>query len=218
VNKSLPNHKIKRIGLTGSIGTGKSTAANILRGLGVPVIDADELAKRVVSPGQPALNEIRNRFGKNVINPEGTLNRESLAKVVFENPQALADLNAIVHPRVSAEASSEFTRLLESSTVGFAVYDVPLLYETGMEKQFDLVVVVHTAAALQLGRIMARATMVEAQAKARIAAQLDIDEKAKRSDWVIDNNGSREDLEAEVESFVDAIIRHNDKYPKAEKP
>jgi len=213
VNRSLPRRHIKKVGLTGSIGTGKSTVSNILKKAGVPVIDADELSKRVVAPGQPALEEIRKRFGSTVMDVDGGLDREALAEVVFKDPKALADLNAIVHPRVSEESLSEFNRLIESSPMGFVVYDVPLLYETGMETQFDLVAVVHTAASHQLDRIMSRATLSEPQARARIAAQLDIDEKARRGDWVIDNNGSIEALEGEVNSFVGAILSHNDKYP-----
>lgn len=193
---------VRLIGLTGGIATGKSTAARFFEEAGVPVVDADRLARRVVEPGRPALEDIRRAFGDAILGPDGRLDRAALGALVFRDPAARARLEAIVHPRVAAEAEREVRRLLAETPGGIVVYDVPLLYETGAEGRFDLVAVVYVPRAEQLRRLCRRDRLSPQAAGLRLASQLDIEEKARRADAVLDNQGSRDGLRAQVRQLI----------------
>jgi dephospho-CoA kinase len=200
---------IRRVALTGSIATGKSAAARMLADLGVPVVDADELARRVVEPGRPAWEEIRRTFGPSVVRADGEIDRNALAAVVFSDPEALKRLNAIVHPRVAEEAEREFSRCLGAEPACFVVYNVPLLFEAGLSEGFDLVAVVYAGPALQRERLRRRNGFSQEEIDRRIAAQLDMEEKVRRADVVLDNRGTLEELERQVRDLVAAVRAHN---------
>ncbi len=196
---------VKKIGLTGSIATGKSTVTAILREEGFTVICADELARRVVEPGRVAFFEIVEEFGDEVVGSDGALDRKKLGAKVFSDRAARKRLEEIVHPQVSKEALFELEKAAKLKPDMPVIYDVPLLYEIGAEGDFDLVVVVHTEQKLQLERLMARDGLGREEALRRIATQMDIDEKAARADLVIYNTGTIAELEREAAKLAQAI-------------
>lgn len=179
---------MRLIGLTGGIASGKSTFARALRELSVPVIDADQLSRAAVAPGTRALMEIARLFGPEVIGQEGELDRKRVAAKVFGDAAARARLEAIVHPAVRDAMHQETERLAKAGHP-IAFYDVPLLYEVGLEKELDSVAVVWTPRATQVDRMVGRDGFTRAEAEARLAAQLPIDEKAARADFVVENDG-----------------------------
>lgn len=207
--RPLPPRAVRLLGLTGGIGTGKTTAADFFREAGVAVVDADLLARRAVEPGEPALEEIRRFFGRAVTCADGSLDREALARRVFFDAAARARLEAIVHPRVQALADREIAAALAASPDGLVVYDVPLLFETGADARVDVVVVVYAPADLQERRLRARGGMDEAQIRARLRSQQDIEEKARRADVVLDNRGTPEDLRRQVMDLVAQLSARN---------
>ena len=190
-------------GLTGGYGSGKSTVAARLRSRRVPVIDADELARAVVLPGSRGLREIAEQFGPAVV-AGGVLDRRALAQIVFADPSARARLNAITHPRVQ-ELRAERQRALADAGEPLACYEVPLLYENGLESELAAVVVVTTPESVQIARAMARDRASEAEVRARLAAQLPLADKAARADFVIDNSGRRELTEARTDEVLRAL-------------
>jgi dephospho-CoA kinase len=186
---------MRLVGLTGGIASGKSSLAAALRELGAPVIDADALARDAVRAGSPALQEIVRQFGPGVIGPDGELDRKGMAARVFADDGARARLEAIVHPAVRAAVAAETARLAAAGHP-LAFYDVPLLYERGLDREVDCVVVVHAPKALQVARLRARDGLGAEEAEARLAAQLPIDEKARRADVVVSNVGDLASLRA----------------------
>jgi dephospho-CoA kinase len=196
-----------RIALTGGIATGKTYVRRRLEMLGVPTIDADLLARAVASPGSPAFDAIRARFGASVVAPDGSLDRRRLADIVFRDPGARVDLERIIHPHVYAAIQSWFGAL--SPDTDLAVADIPLLFETGRERDFDRVVVVACDAPAQVRRVIDRDGASEAEARRRIAAQLPIEEKVKRADSVVWTNGSLADTDAQVEQLVHDLRRRS---------
>jgi dephospho-CoA kinase len=190
-------------GLTGGIGSGKSTVAARFRERGLPVIDADVLAREVVAPGTEGLSAIVARFG-DVRDDAGGLDRKKLAARVFQDDDARRALNAITHPRVAALAADR-TRALEARGEPLACYEVPLLFETGLEAALSPVVVVGTPVAVQLQRAAARDSATAAEVEARIRAQMPLEEKIRRADYVIDNAGTREATLARADEVLDAI-------------
>lgn len=189
------------VGLTGGIGSGKSTLAAEVRGLGVPVVDADAVARAVVAPGTPALAEIAATFGPEMLRPDGALDRPRLGALVFRDAAARRRLEAITHPAVRAATAAELSRLAAEGTA-LALYDVPLLYEAGLEATLDAVIVVWVPRAVQLERVCRRDGLSRAEAEARLAAQLPLDDKAARADAVVDNCGPREDLPGKAARLV----------------
>jgi dephospho-CoA kinase len=179
---------VKVVGLTGGIASGKSTFAAALRARKVPVVDADALARAAVAPGTPALAEIARTFGSDVIGADGALDRKRMGALAFSDAAARARLEAITHPAVRA-AMAEETRRLADAGHGLAFYDTPLLYEVGLDRVLDSVVVVWATPAVQRARIVARDGLSPEEADARIAAQLPIDDKAARADFVVENVG-----------------------------
>ncbi len=176
------------IGLTGGIATGKSTFAAALRALGVPVIDADQLARAAVAKGTPGLAAVVAAFGEDVLAPGGELDRGRMARLVFSDPAARARLEAAVHPAVRALFRDELAGLAAGGHA-VAAYDVPLLYEANADGEVDLAVVVWAPRESQIARLAARDGLDRAGAEARLAAQLPIDEKAARADAVVVNDG-----------------------------
>ncbi len=179
-----------RVGLTGGIGSGKSSVAEVFAGQGAVVIDADQLARDVLAPGSDGLQAVVDRFGAGVVAPDGSLDRGALAAVVFADEAARDDLNAIVHPMVSALSAE---RMAAAGPGTIVVYDVPLLVETGRQGEFDAVVVVTAPLAARIARLADRG-VAEADARARIAAQASDDQRREIAWAVIDNAGSRDQL------------------------
>ena len=188
-------------GLTGGIGSGKSTVASLLRERGVPVVDADELSREAVAPGSPGLAEVVQAFGPEVVAADGSLDRKRLGALVFSDELARKRLNSLTHPRVRQLSAERFARLAEQG-VSLAGYDVPLLFEVGLDAVLRPTVVVVSSEANQLARIMARDGLSEAEARARIAAQLPLPEKRRRADHVLDNDGSIADLAVQVDELL----------------
>jgi dephospho-CoA kinase len=190
-----------RIALTGGIATGKTYVASRLREAGVPVIDADVLAREVVAPGTPGLDAVIQRFGGAILTSEGTLNRARLGEIVFRDESARKDLEAIVHPAVRRRIEKFFEQLSENTP--FAVADIPLLYETGRAKDFDRVIVVAASAETQIARVMARDGLSRETAERRLAAQLPIASKVDKADFVIRTDGTY----AETADQVAALLK-----------
>jgi dephospho-CoA kinase len=184
---------VRVLGLTGGIATGKSTFAAALRARGVPVLDADAVARTVVAPGEPALAEIARAFGPQVLGPDGALDRRRLGALVFADPEARRRLERITHPAVRAAVAAETARLAAQGHA-LAFYDVPLLFEVGLDRDLDCVVVVYAPREVQRERLVRRDGLTPAEADARLAAQLDIEEKARRADIVVENVAGAEDL------------------------
>lgn len=187
---------MRRIALTGGIATGKSYVRAHFGRLGVPTIDADVLARAVVEPGTSGLAEVVERFGPGVLDPTGALDRKKLAALVFSDANARHDLEQIIHPRVRAASDRWFASL--EGTAPFAIADIPLLYETGRHRDFDAVIVVATDPATQLRRVVERDSLSEKEARARLAAQLPIEDKVGRADYVIRTDGSFADTDAQI--------------------
>lgn len=184
---------MKVFGITGGIGSGKSTVANFMRRKGVPVVDADMLSREAVS----CFPAIIQTFGPQVIGKDGQLDRKALGQIVFSDPVAKTKLEAILHPRIQEMARERFDKLAADG-YPLAAYDVPLLFEAGLQDSYRPVVLVYVDEAEQIKRVMARSGLSEQDARARIAAQMPLAEKAQKADILIDNRGSREDLQRRV--------------------
>lgn len=194
---------MKVIGLTGGIASGKSTIANLLRGFGAPVFDADAESRAVAAKGSAALAEIAKTFGAEYLTPEGELNRPKMAELVFNDKEALKKLEGIIHKNVFA-AAQQFLAECRSKNMPAAVLDVPLLIECGWYKDVDAVWLVAVNSETQIERAMARSGMARGEVKARIAAQMTLEEKRAYAGLVIDNSGSIE----ETEKFVAAAWKN----------
>ena len=194
-----------RLALTGGIATGKSGVLRLLQARAIPTIDSDVLAREVVAPGTEGLRAVVGRFGTGVLDHDGALNRRALAATVFADAKARADLEAIVHPAVY----SGIRRWLESlpPETPLAVADIPLLYETGHQGDFDRVLVVACPPGEQLRRVMARDGASEAEARARLAAQWPIADKAARADDVIWTTGTHEETARQVDGLIRKLTR-----------
>ena len=188
---------MKRVGLTGGIATGKSHVRAVFEALGVPTIDADVLAHQAVAPGSAAFEAVRARFGPAVLDSAGGLDRRKLGGVVFADPQARKDLEAIIHPQV-VEAIDRWFSSLDARVHPFAIADVPLLYEASRERDYDVVIVTACELPTQIRRVMARDGISEGEAKQRIAAQLPIEDKVRRADHVIRTDGLLANTNAQV--------------------
>jgi len=192
---------MKVLGLTGGIGSGKSMVASMFAQLGADVIDADRLARDVVEPGQPALQEIASAFGRDILLPDGRLDRGKLGRIIFADPVARVTLNAITHPRIRERMDAEIAA--RQSGPGVLIVDIPLLYENERTGSVETVIVVWVDTQTQLRRLVERNGLSEHEARQRIAAQMPLDEKRARADVVIDNSGSPENTRRQV----DAIYR-----------
>ena len=188
---------MQRVALTGGIATGKSHVRAQLEALGVPTIDADVLAREAVAPGSAGLAAVTARFGPEVLDETGALDRRKLADIVFPDPAARADLERIVHPIVRRRMD-DWLESLDGGGHPFAVADIPLLYETGRERDFDAVIVTACSPETQVRRVMARDGLSESDARQRVAAQLPIDEKVRRADFVIHTEGTVAETDRQV--------------------
>lgn len=191
--------------LTGSIATGKSAVAAMLRGLGAHIIDTDLVAREVVEPGEPALEEIRAHFGGGVINGDGTLDRERLRGEIIRDPEKREALNRITHPRINAVVMKRITECNEGDDGMPIIIDVPLLYESGWDRFFPRVILVYVPVPVQVERLMARDGLDRPTAELTIAAQMSIEEKKGKAPYVIDNSGSLEETQKQVEGLFAAL-------------
>jgi dephospho-CoA kinase len=185
---------MRRVALSGGIATGKSTVAALLRRSGLPVVDADVLARDAVAVGTSGLSAVVARFGTAVIAADGTLDRPALGRLVFDDPAARRDLERVIHPYVRAAVADFFA----AAAAPAGVAEIPLVYETGWHRDFDAVVVVACHPHQQLERLMARDGLAEADARARLAAQWPIGDKARLADRVILTDGSRGETERQA--------------------
>jgi dephospho-CoA kinase len=189
--------EVRRIGLTGGIATGKSYVRSKFEELGVPTIDADILARQAVAPGSEGLTAVVARFGSGVLDAAGALDRRRLAQIVFADATARRDLEAIIHPFVRSQADAWF-RQVDAAQHPIAIADIPLLYETGGEKFYEAVIVTACEPEEQVRRIVERDHVTEIEARQRLAAQLPIEEKVGRADYVIRTDGSHADTDRQV--------------------
>src|ERR1700682_3161839 len=187
------------LGLTGGIGSGKSIVAQMCAQLGALVVDADQLAREVVEPGKPALQEIAATFGTDLILPDGRLDRPKLAGIIFADPAERAKLDAITHPRIRVRMDQEI--MARRSEPGVLIADIPLLYENDRTDSVERVIVVWVDTQTQLKRIRQRDGLTVESARQRIAAQMPLDLKRARADHVIDNSGARDDTRRQVEAI-----------------
>ena len=196
--------RVIRVALTGGIATGKSHVRLLFERLGVPTIDADVLARDAVARGTAGLRAVVDRFGAGVLDASGTLDRHKLAEVVFTDTAARKDLEAIVHPAVR-EATERFFASLDPAVHPFAIADIPLLYEVGRDKDFDGVIVTAVDPETQVRRVMERDGATEAEARQRLAAQMPIDEKVRRADYVITTSGTFDDTARQVREVFEKL-------------
>jgi dephospho-CoA kinase len=198
--------KPKRIGITGNIGSGKSSVAKLLVEKGAALIDADAIARAVTNDAE-VLEQIALQLSSGLVT-NGKLDRAKTAALVFNNPQARRILNSIIHPLVR-QRSEEAMNVLETSLSPPPVIlqDIPLLYENGLEKNFDTVIVVDAPLKIRLARVVSRSNMTEADFYAREKAQLPLEEKVNRADYVIDNSGGLEGLREQVDELWEKLMR-----------
>ena len=196
---------MKRVALTGGIATGKSHVRAEFERLGVPTIDADKLARDAVADGSPGLKAVISRFGHGVLDDTGALDRRKLGSIVFQDAVARRDLEDIIHPAVR-RAIDDWFASLANKTPRFAIADIPLLFETGRHREFDVVIVAECAPSTQITRVMARDGVSESDARARVAAQMPIEEKVRRADHVINTDGSFEETNRQVRRVFDALV------------
>jgi dephospho-CoA kinase len=192
---------VRRVGLSGGIATGKSYVRSKFEELGVPTIDADVLARQAVAPGTGGLAAVVTRFGPGVVDASGALDRRALAQIVFADPAARRDLEAIIHPFVRAQADAWFTQL-DATRHPMAIADIPLLYETGGDQLYEAVIVTACEPEEQVRRIVVRDHVTEAEARQRIAAQIPIEEKIRRADYVIRTDGSHAETDRQVREVL----------------
>jgi dephospho-CoA kinase len=195
-----PPHRARRIVLTGGIATGKSHVRTTFESLGVPTMDADREARAAVAPDTPGWRAVRARFGDAVVGPNGELDRKALAGIVFSDAAARRDLEAIIHPGVR-RAIDEWFASLAASRAPFGIADIPLLFETGRQAEFDGVIVAACRPDIQLHRLMARDHLSEDEASRRIRAQLPIEDKARVADWVIRTDGTFDDTSSQTQAI-----------------
>lgn len=195
------------MGLTGGIASGKSTVSNMLREKGFPIIDADIASRAVVEPGQPALQEIADTFGHDMLMADGSLNREKLGSIIFHDETKRKQLNEIIHPAVRAWMMEERDKAIEKGHKTI-IFDIPLLFESKLTWMVDRTVLIYVAPAIQLQRLMNRNGYTEEQASARIRSQMPIEEKKRLADDIIDNSGTREETAKQLEQWL-ARLRLN---------
>jgi len=195
------NDAVRRIALTGGIATGKSHVRARFEALGVPTIDSDVIARQVVEPGSAGLAAVVARFGPRLLDAQGGLDRKRMAEIVFSDPDARKALEAIIHPEVLRVTDTWFAGL-DPRRHPFAIADIPLLYEVNRQRDVDAVIVVACDPDTQLQRVMKRDGLSEADARRRIEAQLPIEEKIRRADFVVRTDGSFEDTNRQVDELA----------------
>jgi len=199
--------KFLLVGLTGGIATGKSTVSELFRRLGCEVIDADLLAREVVAPGEPALAEIAEEFGRDVLQPDGALDRKKLGAIVFGDAARRKRLEQITHPAIATRFQRRLAELEARGFDGIVLWDAPVMIESGGYKSMEKLVVVATDEATQAARLCARDAIEALEADRKIKSQMPVAEKAKLADYVIDNAGDRAATERQVREVHEALLR-----------
>ena len=194
------------VGVTGGIATGKSAVVEQFRQLGAAVISADELAREIVRPGEEALVRLVARFGQDILQADGTLDRKALAEIIFADPAARQDLNQITHPAIARLAAARIASLQRQGEA-LVIYEAPLLFEAGAESRVDRVLVVTAPVEVQRRRLMARDGLDDQAAQARIAAQMPLADKVRRADFVVENAGSIDELATQVRELYGRLLR-----------
>ncbi|MFI8598126.1 dephospho-CoA kinase [Rothia koreensis] len=198
--------EFRRVGLTGGIGSGKSTVAQLLQEHGAVVIDADAISRELTAKGSPVLDQIRDAFGTHVLTDTGELDRAALAKIVFDDETARERLNSIVHPAVRQESARLVDEASRAETFsGVVVQDIPLLVETGQADSFDGVIVVEAPESVRIDRLVTARGMKEDDARSRIRSQATDDQRRAVATWIIDNSGDRETTTAQVATLWDEL-------------
>lgn len=192
------------LGLTGGIASGKSSISAMLKEMGFPIVDADEIARRVVEKGSPVLERIKEEFGEGVLNADGTLNRKALGQLVFNSSKKLELLNSITHPAIIEEIRRDIDAL-SAKGERLCVLDVPLLIESGINNMADAVLLVYVDEKTQLYRLMNRDHIPEELALKKISSQMSYNEKKKYADYIIDNSGSLDCTKAQLEKIIATI-------------
>lgn len=190
------------VGLTGGIATGKSTVAGMFKRCGAVVIDADALAREVVQPGKPAWREIVKAFGKTVLNPDRTLNRPALGTKVFGHPAKLRQLEHMIHPRVAREQRRLTRQAVRKDPNAVVIYDVPLLFEAGIDERVDTTIVVTADRETQIARLKKRNGLSRAEALRRINSQMPLAQKRRRANYVLNGTLSLPELRKQVGSLL----------------
>ena len=198
---------MRKVGLTGGIASGKSTVSGMFRELGVPVIDADMIAREVVAPGSRALEAIVDAFGEEILTEEKSLNRARLGEIVFSDPTKKKVLEGILHPEIIAEQDRRLKDLEREGRTPVAIVDAAVMIESGSWKRFDSLVVVDCEESQQISRLRLRNGMNEEEAARRVDAQMPLSEKVKYADYVIDNRGSINDTRKQVEELMKLLSR-----------
>lgn len=186
------------VGLTGGVATGKSTVAKMFKSYGAVVIDADELAREVVQPGKPAWRDIISRFGKSVLNSDRTINRQALGQIVFHDGTELRKLEQMIHPRVAQKQARLTRQAAQRDPYAVVIYDVPLLFEAGIDKRVDKTVVVTSDRETQIMRLKRRNGLTRVEALRRIRSQMPLAMKRLRADYVLDGTKHRQSLSRDV--------------------
>ncbi|MDN5709036.1 MAG: dephospho-CoA kinase [Planococcus sp. (in: firmicutes)] len=195
------------IGLTGSIASGKSTVSQMLKELGYPVVDADLVARQVVEPGTETLNSIAQAFGPEVIRADGSMDRERVGTIIFNDPTSRKKLNDIIHPAIRREMLRQRQAFLDEG-YETVIMDIPLLFESKLQRMVDKILVVSVSEQQQLKRLMERNGLTEQEAKARIASQLPFSVKEQGADEVLDNNGSVDNTKHQLMRILDHWQTH----------
>lgn len=185
------------IGLTGSIASGKSTVSNMLSEKGLPIVDADLIARQVVEPGTAVMQQIEETFGKDVIHPDGTLNREQLGAIIFDNAEKRDRLNNIMHPAIRAEMLRQKEAYIKAGEKT-VIMDIPLLFESNLQSYVEKIIVVAVTPPVQKERLMKRNGLTDEEATARISSQIPVAEKVEVADAVIDNDGTIEETRKQL--------------------
>lgn len=193
------------VGLTGGVATGKTTVANMFRRCGAVVIDADELARQVVTPGKPAWRDIVRTFGKQILKPDRTINRHALGAIVFHDKKKLRRLERIIHPRVAREQARLTKQAARKDPKAVVVYDVPLLFEAGIDKRVDKIIVVTADRDTQVARLKKRNGLTRAEALRRIKSQMPMSKKRRFADYVVDGTTVPKHLEAHVSAILEDL-------------
>lgn len=197
---------MKIIGLTGGIASGKSTVSAVFKEMGAIILDADQIARLVVLPHQPAWADIVKLFGPEIINEDQSLNRAKIGKIVFSNPAALEELNRSTHPRIRQSFKDALRQISMEQPNAMVIVEVPLLYETNMDKLCHQVIVVWVDRETQIKRLIKREKLSQEDAIRRIESQMPLDEKARQADYVIDNRGSIMETKEEATRYYNDIL------------
>ena len=202
---SQDESRYQKIGLTGGIGSGKTTAARHFAALGARVYHADEFARQALDPCSDCYGKVVEAFGMDVVQDDGTIDRRKLGEIVFADDTKRNVLNGIIHPYVIDELLSSAERDLRNDPNGIAVFEVPLLFESGMDRQMDANIVVTCAEETRIQRVMERDELLREQVLARMRAQMPEEEKRLRADYVLDNNGTHESLLRQVDALYTTL-------------